>query len=310
MLQRILLGPQLPAPNLKTAIDTAQIPEGPIAVIAAAWQEAEADTEELQQQLQRPIVPLELYQRAEVIFADDEKLRKAYRSRQDQLQELQQLYRTRLRQLMKAARQMRRLKGNSPLLVVERQHATDQVRDLDGHHLSKIQAIYDEYAHELASSSSGQLKEHTDAIHTAMQGCATTLITGGNVLVLLNRLQLFEMQGLLASHHLIAWSAGAMVLSDTIVLYHDRTPLGRRDPEVLGPGLGIIPGFIFLPDARKRLQERDRARVGMYCDRFAPADCITLNNGSLFHFDEQRVHRVENAFRLSSQGDIQELHIT
>lgn len=310
MLQRILLGPQLPTPNLNSAIDTKLLPDGPIAVISAAWQEAEADTQELQQQLQRPIVSLDLYQRAEEIFADDEKLRKAYRRRQDKLQELQQLYRTRLRQSMKAARQMRRIEGNSPLLVVERQHATDQVRDLDTHHLTRIQAIVDEYAHELLASNSGQLKEHTDAIHTAMEGCATTLITGGNVLVLLNRLQLFEMQSLLASRHLIVWSAGAMVLSDTIVLYNDRTPLGRRDPEVLGPGLGIIPNFVFLPDAKKRLQEKDRARVGLFCDRFAPADCITLNNGSLFHFDEKRVHRVENAWRLNSQGDIQELHTT
>ena len=143
-----------------------------------------------------------------------------------------------------------------------------------------------------------------------MEGCATTLITGGNVLVLMNRLQLFAMQGQLAARHLITWSAGAMVLSDTIVLYHDRTPLGRRDPEVLGPGLGIIPRLIFLPDARKRLQYKDRARVGIFSDRFAPADCITLNNGSLFHFDEKRVHRVEKTSRLSSQGDIQELHTT
>ncbi len=310
MLQRILLGPQLPAPNLDTAIDTAQIPDGPIAVISAAWQEAEADTKELQQQLQRPIVSLDLYQRAEEVFADDAKLRKAYRRRQDQLQELQQLYRTRLRQSMKAARLMRRIEGNSPLLAVERQHAIDQVRDLDAHHLSNIQAIFAEYAHELVSSNSGQLEEHTAAIHAAMEGCATTLITGGNVLVLFNRLQLFEMQSLLASRHLIAWSAGAMVLSDTIVLYNDRTPLGRRDPEVLGPGLGIIPNFVFLPDAKKRLQEKDRARIGIFSDSFAPASCITLNKGSLFHFDEKRVHRVEHTCRLSSQGDIQELHTT
>lgn len=310
MLQRILLGPQLPIPNLGTAIDTAHIPAGPIAVISAAWQEGEADTQDLQEQLQRPIVSLDLYQRAEDIFADDETLRTAYRRRQDQLQELQQLYRIRLRQSMIAARQMRRTQGNSSLLTVERQHAIDQVRDLDAHQLSTIQAINAEYAHELDASSSGQLKEHTDAIRTAMEGCATTLITGGNVLVLLNRLQLFGMQSLLASRHLIAWSAGAMVLSDTIVLYNDRTPLGRRDPEVLGAGLGIIPGFIFLPDAKKRLLDRDRARIGIFCDRFAPADCIALNNGSLFHFDEERVHRVEKACRLSSQGDIQELHTT
>mgnify|MGYP003676439492 CR=1 FL=1 len=310
MLQRILLGPQLPTPNLATAIDTAHIPDGPIAVITAAWQEAEADTEELQQQLQRPIVSLDLYQRAEAIFADDEKLRTAYRARQDQLQELQQLYRTRLRQSMIAARKMRRIEGSSPLLAIERQHATEQLRDLDAHHSSRIQAIFDEYAHEIIESSSALLKQHRDEIENAMAGCSTVLITGGNVLVLLNRLQLFEMQSHLASRHLVAWSAGAMVLSDTIVLYHDRTPLGRRDPEVLGPGLGIIPNLIFLPDAKKRLQDKDRARVGIFSDRFAPGDCITLNNGSLFHFDEKNVHRVENAHRLSSEGDIQELHTT
>lgn len=308
MFQRILLGPQSPLPNLDIAINTPEIPEGPIAIISAGWQEAETDTQELQRQLGRPTVSLNLYQRAEDIFAGDKNLHKAYRRRQDQLQELQQLYRTRLRQSMVAARKMRRIEGSGALLAVERQQATQQVRDMDAQHLEKIRAIYEQHAAELDACNSPHLEKHTAEIQEAIKDCPIALITGGNVLVLLNRLQLFDMQNALAKRHLIAWSAGAMVLSDRIVLYHDRTPLGRREAEVLGAGLGVISGFVFLPDAKRRLLDKDRMRTSLFSDRFAPANCVTLNNGSLFHFDAERVHRVENACRLSSQGDIQELH--
>ncbi len=67
------------------------------------------------------------------------------------------------------------------------------------------------------------------------------LIAGGHVAVLLNRMRLFRLGEELAKKPLIAWSAGAMALSERIVLFHHHAPQGRRDAELLDAGLGIVP---------------------------------------------------------------------
>ena len=307
MLQRVILGPQRPTANLAGVLEKTGIPDGPIAVISAGWQEAEGDTEDLHQLLDRPLVDLSLYQRAEKIFAADKKLRTAYRQRQDRLQELQKLYRQRLQQLMIAARKMHRAKAPSDLLEAEQLHAVVQVQSLDEHHMRRHQSISDEYAEAVSADRSGLLADHVGAIERAIAGCSTVLLTGGNVLVLLNRLHLFHMHELLASRNLIAWSAGAMVLSDLIVLFHDKTPTGRREAEILGSGMGIVPGYVFLPDATRRLLVKDRVRLGLFSQRFAPAKCLTLNNGSLIHFQQDKISRAESVGCLTFAGVNQEL---
>jgi hypothetical protein len=45
------------------------LPDGPLAVISAGWQEAEGDIGDVQQFVGRPVRDLTLYQRAEKIFA-------------------------------------------------------------------------------------------------------------------------------------------------------------------------------------------------------------------------------------------------
>jgi len=78
-----------------------------------------------------------------------------------------------------------------------------------------------------------------------------------------------------------------MILSDLVVLYHDRTAQGRRDPEVIAPGCCVLPGYLFLPAASKRLRLKDRVRVDLLGRRFSPAACLTLDSGAdlLFHGD-------------------------
>ena len=44
-------------------------------------------------------------------------------------------------------------------------------------------------------------------------------------------------------------SAGAMALSERIVLFHHHAPQGRRDAELLDAGLGIVRRRILLPHA-------------------------------------------------------------
>lgn len=304
MRQRILLGPQRPVTNLGDVVAKAGLGDGPVAVISAGWQEAEGDIEDVHALVNRPLVDLELYHRADRIFAADDKLHSAYRERQELLKDLQRLYRVRLRHHMLAARQLQKSDANTNLLATEQRHAISQLRALDRHHFNRVEAIHARFDDAISIDSSAILAENQAEIEKILHSCETVLLTGGNVVVLLNRLRLFRLPGLLASKNLVAWSAGAMVLSEKVVLYHDRTPQGRRDPEVLGRGAGVLPGCIFLPDAGRRLRTKDAVRIELFCRRFAPVTSLTLDSGEMLRFDGEKLAAAEGVKRLSRSGKL------
>ncbi|NNE59663.1 MAG: type 1 glutamine amidotransferase-like domain-containing protein [Woeseia sp.] len=307
MIKRLLLGPQRPVINLAEAVDAAGIPNDDVAVISAGWQEAEGDTDDVQQLVKRPLHDLQLYQRAANVMALDEKLATAYRQRQDRLMELQRIYQLRLKRLMMAARETMRFNADRDLVVAESRHAVSQLRALDRHHLHRVQSLYAEFESEFSRQTSEQLAEHAAEIEQVLARCPTVLLTGGNVIVLLNRLRLFGVHRLLDQHHLIAWSAGAMVLGDLIVLYHDRTPQGRRDPEAIAPGCCVLPGYAFFPDASRRLKLNDAIRVDLMSRRFSPGVCVTLDSGSRIEFDDNRLAAGSTARQLKKGGRITKL---
>ncbi|HZW60393.1 MAG TPA: Type 1 glutamine amidotransferase-like domain-containing protein, partial [Woeseiaceae bacterium] len=257
--------------------------------------------------VRRPLVDLGLYRGAEELFAEDGALAECYRRRQDQLIEQQRLYRLRLRYLMLAARQVLRADSESGAAGAELRHAISQLRALDRHHVRRVQAIGKSFEAQFARGEGSALARHVRDIEQQLAHCETVLITGGNVVVLLNRMRLFGVERLLRDKHLIAWSAGAMVLSRQIVLYHDRTPEGRRDPEVLGPGTGLLPGYVLLPDARHRLRTRDAVRVDLLQRRFAPARCVTLDSGAQLLFAGDRLASASLARRLAHGGRLTRL---
>ena len=231
MAHYFLLGPQRPTVNLDVPFRTLDEQQF-VAVVSAGWQQAEGDIEDIHAMVKRPLVDLELYQRAEDVLAKEACLRESYRERQDQLQELQRLYRIRLRQSMRAARRLLRAEGDPAILKHEQRHAFSQQRALDRHHLQRIRAIHKEFDTRISNAQPTILKKHNAEITDILSRCKTVIITGGNVAVLLNRLRLFGLGPKLAQMNIIAWSAGAMVLSDKVVLFHDKTPQGNRDAEV------------------------------------------------------------------------------
>ena len=277
---RLLLGPQRPDVTIAAALARSGIGDAPMGVISAAWQEAEGDIDDIRRVVASPLTDLRLYHRAEDLFAADPALHKAYRQRQERFKEQQRLYRLRLRQLMIAARATLNSEGDPAMLAAERRHAISQLRALDQHHLRQVDKINGRYDSLINPESNAQLAEQIAAVREALSLVDTVLITGGNIVVLLNRLRLFGLGAMLQDKNIVAWSAGAMVLTERIVLFHERLPQGRRDAEVLGKGLGLLPGIVLLPDAERRLRMRDELRVGLFDRRFSPAICMTLENGS------------------------------
>ncbi len=62
-------------------------------------------------------------------------------------------------------------------------------------------------------------------------------------------------------------SAGAMALSEKVVLFHDFPPQGAGNAEVFDAGLSAFRGLIVFPDADKRLALGDKQRVSMLASR-------------------------------------------
>ncbi|MEM6532757.1 MAG: Type 1 glutamine amidotransferase-like domain-containing protein [Myxococcota bacterium] len=307
MTVRLLLGPQRPRRYLGEALTQSAIGEGSLAIIAAGWQEGEVDVSEVEELVGRPLENLRLWQRAENVFEERPSLRELYRERQDRLVELQRLYRRRLKHVAIAARSMMRIKDENGLVADERQHAVDQVRALDRHHLDRVEAIHRDYEGKIVEAGGNLLQRHADEIRAELARHRTLVITGGNVAILQNRMRLFGVHRMIREHALLAWSAGAMILSHRIVLYHDNTPEGRRDAEVFGAGFGLLPGFVFFPDTDQRLQTKRTRRVELLARRFAPDLCVSLNNGTVLEHDGKRVARSVGLQRLRDDGVLEEL---
>ena len=302
---RILLGPQRPEPNITGAV--ASLPDGPLAVISAGWQEAEGDIDDVAELVDRPLEDLRLYHRADEVSARVDGLSAVTRRRQDRLTELQRLYRLRLKQLSIAARHTLGVDGDAEIIAAEQRHAIAQLRALDRHHLHRCESIWKRFRDAYEPASNALLAEHATEIAAILDRCAGVVITGGNVAVLINRMRLFGVDRILDDRNIVAWSAGAMALADRIVLFHDRSPEGRRDAEVFGAGCGVVPGYVFLPDARHRLRTRDKRRMRLFCRRFAPDACVALDNGAEMRVSDGGVLRASAVRQLTHDGRLTSL---
>jgi peptidase E len=308
MAEQILLGPQSPAPNLRQAVDSIG-PEGPVVVITAGWRDSEGEIGELRETIGRPVEDLSLYQRAEKVFSSEPALGDLQRERQHSLRELQRLYRIRLSPMLAAASRLMRENADPGLLLLEQRAAIAQLRTLDRHHLGRIRAIHREFDKRRSVLDIPLATAQREEVHQLVQGAGLVLIAGGHVAVLLNRIRLFRLGDLLAQKPLIAWSAGAMALSERIVLFHQKAPQGRTDAEVLDAGLGIVRNMVLLPHAKTRLDWRNKTRLALFSRRFAPATCCTLDNGSLISLADGQVVQTTRSSVLMRTGEKKALKI-
>ncbi len=301
MAMQILLGPQSPVANLRQALETINS-AGPVVVITAGWRDSEGEIDELRDSAGCDVKDLMLYQRAEQVFAHEPRLRELQRERQDKLTELQRLYRIRLAPTIAAASKLMRTRAEAELLRLEQRAAITQLRALDAHHLRRIRAIHQNFNRRRAGLDIPRATAQRIEVHELVEKAGLVLIAGGHVAVLLNRIRLFGLDQLLAQKPVIAWSAGAMALSERIVLFHHLAPQGRRDAELLDTGLGIVRQRVLLPHASTRLDWHNLHRMALFSRRFSPAVCCTLDNGSMIQLDNEQVIASNGSFIVSRTG--------
>ncbi|MCA9689612.1 MAG: Type 1 glutamine amidotransferase-like domain-containing protein [Nannocystaceae bacterium] len=284
----VILGPQRLAPILDQAVAILGLPASArVAVVTAGWQEREAEDDELVAALGRPAVNLRLHARAEVVFAEDHQLFDAHRAKQDRLRQLQELYRRQLRHSLTAARELQQLaasREDDDDVCAALADAIDAVRQLDARHYARAVEVEAEHEEALELAARPVVARQRQELARVLAGCEAIALAGGHVATILTRMQLLGVGDMLIKTGfeghpmpIIAWSAGAMALSDRIILFHDRPAQGRGDAELLHRGLGLLPGVAPLPHARSRLLLDDPARVALFARRFAPAACVALD---------------------------------
>jgi hypothetical protein len=274
-----LLGPQRLTPSLGAAV-RALGSEGPIATVTAGWREREGDDAELNAILDGRGRNLQLYHRwSEVLDADPE-YATAERALRDELEELQALYEVRLDYAMRGIDAVQR--SNAPPEVKDPalDDAIEDLRRLDEWHLRIVAEARDRFDERWSPGARDAVRQHRDEVASQLRECGTLAIAGGHVAVLLQCLRLLAVTRPAAlPQFVIAWSAGAMALTDRVVLFHDFGPQGSTGPEVYDFGLGVVSDVVPLPHARRRLRLRDAARTAVLARRFAPAHCLVLDDG-------------------------------
>ena len=253
--------------------------------MTAGWQEREAEDLELHEHLGERTMNLMLYARGEDAFERDPELAAAYRERQERLRELQEIYRSRLGYAQTALRELELREGDPELLAPERESALQGIRDLDAHHLQRVDEVHAAFIRHYRPAERPAIEHHSRQMVRQIEKVEGLAIAGGHVAILMNRMRLFDLDRKLKGKAVFAWSAGAMAIAERVVLFHHSPPQGYGNTEVLEHGLGLARGLVLFPHARRRLALDDRRRVALLARRFAPAVCVAMADGAWMALD-------------------------
>jgi hypothetical protein len=274
----ILLGPQR-RPTVDAAVRLLGLgPSGPVATVTAGWREREPDDAELTAALSAGgnrgnAVNLALCRRWLDVQDRDPEYAAGERELDRVLAGLQDLYLIRLDYAMRAVYAVQRRSADAV------EDAVAAVRELDTAHLRRVNQARLEFVDRLPPHDRPVIAEHRAAVSAVLADAAALVIAGGHVGVLAEVLNLFNLAAAVRSP-VIAWSAGAMALTDRIVLFGDRAPQGPGHPEVYGSGLSLLRDVVLLPHARARLRLDDAPRMAVFARRLAPARCVLLETGT------------------------------
>ena len=303
----VLLGPGDGRGTLAAAVADLEAsgrvrPGAGVALVTAGWREREGEPGLVELPAGRSIVDLRLYERSLRIAEADPELARGHREVRERLKLLRRAYNVRLAGRIDAHLRLMELRGKGSVLREEREEALAAIRRLDARQLERVAEIRAEFEGTWAPDERDAVRAQRHDVMRLLDGNGIVVIAGGHVATLLDRLQKFGGRELFADRAVIGRSAGAMVLAERVVLFHDRPPWGGRNPEVFDAGLGLAEGLVALPHASARLALDDRARAGRLAARFAPARCVLLDPGRRIDFVDGRWNGDGRIKRLDRAG--------
>lgn len=275
-----------------------------VALITAGWQEREAEDEDLVARMGVSAVNLKLHARSEKVFAKDKEFTAAYKARQELLRHMQAFYRVRLDYADDAASAIAVRHVEPELLAQEWDVSVAVLQQLDADHLARCRQVHVDFEVKWLLGERPVIAKHRGELREIIANCDALVIAGGHVASLLNRMRIFNVIELAVEKPVIAWSAGAMTLTDRVVLFHDHPPYGKDIAQVLDAGFGLAPGLVVLPDPRRRIRMDDQTGIARFAQRMAPATCVAMDHGATVVLEAGRVVRAA-ADRLAANGTIE-----
>jgi hypothetical protein len=284
-----LLGPQRFSPIAGDVV-AELAPEGPVATITAGWLEREPDDAELDGLLHGRSRNLGLYGRRLDVWQRDPELAGAAVERRAVLDELHELYLVQLHHAIGAVYEIQRRAGHHRYRGPAISESIFAVQLLDLRHLELVAEVHAEWHDRWRPHEREAVAGHRRAVADALRDVTAVAVAGGHVDALLEVLHLFDVGAVLRQRAvpIVAWSAGAMALTERVVLFHDHAPHQQGYAELYEHGLGIVPGIVAVPHASRRLRLEDRDRMAVFAHRFAPAHCVVLDDGARVDLPDPR----------------------
>ncbi|HET9649269.1 MAG TPA: hypothetical protein VFP34_13720 [Microlunatus sp.] len=274
----VLLGPQRFRMTAGTVVREIAH-EGPVATVTAGWRDRESDTAELDRVLDGRGRHLHLYGRLTDVIQTDQRFAEASLTYRDAVDELARIYSLRLQSALESVYAVQRRTVRVDLAATALSDGVRVVQGIDRWYLETLNQLQEELRTSAQPDRSEPIQRHRADVAEALDQAAVLVIAGGHVGLLLQCLKLFEVQ---PSHVLpvVAWSAGAMSLTERVVLYNDTGLSGVIGSEVWDRGLGRVSGIVAMPHARRRLRMDDPAILRVLARRFGDARCLLLDDGA------------------------------
>jgi hypothetical protein len=273
----VLLGPQRFLTTAGTVVRSLA-PEGPVVTVTAGWQDREPADDELDEVMDGRSRNLFLFERLNDVLASDEHFAKQALAQRDAMDELAGIYSLRLQRALESVYAVARRPGRQDIADAAFADAVRGVRDIDAWYLATVDQLYGELQVAAPPEDSEPIQRHRHEVGEQLADAAVLAVAGGHVGILLRCLRLFDVA---PPPHLpvVAWSAGAMAMTERVVLYNDTGPQGVRGAEVWDRGIARVRDVVAMPHARRRLRLDDTVHARVFVRRFAPAACLLLDDG-------------------------------
>ncbi|NNG38406.1 type 1 glutamine amidotransferase-like domain-containing protein [Flexivirga sp. ID2601S] len=276
----VLLGPQR-RPGLDKVVAALGL-DGPFATITAGWQERESADDELTQHLGGAAVNLRLWERRQDVLDRDPEFAAAWRHRRAVIDEMQELYLLGVGHTVAALDDIRAQgEASDRVRDLAIRDAEEVLRSLDRRHLERVREVHADFYAAVRPHERDLIAGHRAEVAQILGQAQAVVIAGGHVAELLDSQHLFNVVPAgLDRLPIIAWSAGAMALTERVVLFNDNASRGPRSPEIYDDGLGLLRETVVFPSAHQRLHMHDLPRMATMTRRFAPAWCVPLDPGT------------------------------
>ncbi|MSQ00450.1 MAG: hypothetical protein EXR71_00990 [Myxococcales bacterium] len=274
-----LLGPERPDGVLPELLVKHGV-TGPVGLISAGWRYDEARDEPLRAAIPNEVKNLRLYERFRSLERDAAELMSRYTAKQDLLRRIKDRYRMRVQAgLDSAYALLREFRTPTDKWFL---HAVQQLRETDDLFLSEARVLHEMFEQQARPGDHPLVRREREGVRADLDGCAALLIAGGHIGVLRNRCVFLDVGPVLTQRPLYAWSAGAMLLTERVLLYHDHTAYGPGTAEFLDHGLGLLRETVLLPHARERLNLTDTIHLSVLAHRLLPRKAVCLQNGAIY----------------------------